>query len=50
MTKSGLLFGGWHDFKKGMSIKTNLILAYASITDLLEQGFPVDMFQLDQGL
>ena len=48
MTKDGFLFGGQHDFTKGMSIETNLILAYESVTDLLEQGFPVDVFLLDQ--
>jgi hypothetical protein len=48
MTKNRLLFGGQHGFRKGMSIKTNLIPAYESITDLLEHGFPVNMLLLNQ--
>ena len=31
-----------------MSIEANLILAYESIYHLLGQGFPVDVFLLDQ--
>ena len=48
ITKNGLLFGGQHGFGKGMSIETNIILAYESITDMLEQDVPVDVFLLDQ--
>jgi len=48
MTKNGILSGGQHGFRKGISIKTNLVPPYESLTDLLEQGFPVNVFLLDQ--
>jgi hypothetical protein len=48
MTKNGLLFRGQHCFRKDISIKTNLIESYDSISNLLEQGFPIDVFPLGQ--
>lgn len=48
MTRNGLLYSGQHGFRKGMSIETNLIQAYESITEVIESGSPVDVFLLDQ--
>ena len=47
LTTNKLFSSCQHGFRSGRSVETNLIDSYNYITDLLDQGFPVDIILLD---